>query len=59
MIKIWQWHTLEELEHKSVSYDVYNVVGNSHLERLVVCGLSVAVLVPVLAVSWGWMVAVS
>lgn len=57
MIRIWQWHALEELEHKSVSYDVYNVVGNSHLERLVVCGLSVAVLVPVLAVSWGWMVA--
>lgn len=57
MIKIWQWHALEELEHKSVSHDVYNVAGNSHLERLVVSGVSVAVLVPVLAVSWGWMVA--
>ena len=34
MIKIWQWHALEELEHKSVAYDVYELIGNSRTERV-------------------------
>ena len=34
MIKIWQWHALEELEHKAVAYDVYELIGNSHGERI-------------------------
>ena len=34
MIKIWQWHALEELEHKSVAYNVYEIIGNSHGERI-------------------------
>jgi predicted metal-dependent hydrolase len=34
LVEMWLWHALEELEHKSVSYDVYDVVGNRRLERL-------------------------
>jgi predicted metal-dependent hydrolase len=57
MIKIWQWHALEELEHKSVAYDVYELVGNSQRERLIAFATSTAVLLPMVAVSWGWMLA--
>ena len=57
MIKIWQWHALEELEHKAVAYDVYELIGNSQRERLLAFAVSTAVLLPTLAVSWGWMVA--
>lgn len=34
LVEMWLWHALEELEHKSVSYDVYDVVGNRRIERL-------------------------
>lgn len=57
MIKIWQWHALEELEHKAVAYDVYELIGNSYRERQLAFALSTAVLLPTLAISWGWMVA--
>lgn len=57
MIKIWQWHALEELEHKAVAYDVYELIGNSQRERQLAFALSTAVLLPTLAISWGWMVA--
>ncbi len=52
MIKLWQWHALEELEHKAVAYDVYDLVGNSQRER-VAAGAAVAVaLVPMGLASW-------
>lgn len=57
MIKIWQWHALEELEHKSVAYDVYELVGNTRTERVAAALASIMVLIPVLGITWGWMLA--
>jgi len=57
MIKIWQWHALEELEHKAVAYDVYELVGNNRIERVAAALASMLVLVPMLGVTWGWMLA--
>lgn len=31
--ELWLWHALEELEHKSVTYDVYEVIGTDRKER--------------------------
>ncbi|MCF4166698.1 metal-dependent hydrolase [Zavarzinia compransoris] len=30
--RIWHWHAIEEAEHKSVAYDVWNVVGPKGLK---------------------------
>ncbi len=57
MIKIWQWHALEELEHKSVAYDVYELVGNRHSERVAATAASLVVLLPMLGITWAWMLA--
>jgi predicted metal-dependent hydrolase len=57
MIKLWQWHALEELEHKAVAYDVYELAGNSRAERVVAAGAVIAALVPAALLSWGWLVA--
>lgn len=38
MQQLWQWHALEETEHKAVAFDVFaERVGNSRLRRLVFC----------------------
>lgn len=56
MIKLWQWHALEELEHKAVAYDVYELAGNTQRERML-AGAAVAVtLVPAALASWAWLV---
>ena len=57
MIKIWQWHALEELEHKAVAYDVYELVGNTRTERVAAALASMLVLLPMLGITWGWMLA--
>ncbi|KAF0804498.1 MULTISPECIES: metal-dependent hydrolase [Alcanivoracaceae] len=57
MIKIWQWHALEELEHKSVAYNVYEIIGNSHGERIAATAASLVVLLPMLGITWAWMLA--
>ena len=31
--ELWLWHALEELEHKSVTWDVYEVIGTSQREK--------------------------
>lgn len=57
MIKLWQWHALEELEHKAVAYDVYETVGNSRLQRRLAMPLVVATLLLPIVGSWAWLVA--
>lgn len=57
MIKLWQWHAFEELEHKAVAYDVYELVGNSRIERTAAAAAVVVTLVPAVFVSWAWLVA--
>lgn len=57
MLQLWLWHALEELEHKAVAYDVYETVGNSHLERLLAFGLVTGALLPAIVGSWGYMMA--
>ena len=32
--KLWMWHALEESEHKTVAYDVYNTIGGGYLTRV-------------------------
>ncbi|MFP5441115.1 MAG: metal-dependent hydrolase [Gammaproteobacteria bacterium] len=56
MIKLWQWHALEELEHKAVAYDVYELVGNSQRERAVAAAAVAVALVPAAVASWAWLV---
>lgn len=52
---LWLWHALEELEHKSVSYDVYEVIGNSRLERLLAQPLVATTVLPAMIVSWAYL----
>ena len=33
--QVWTWHALEEIEHKSVAFDVYEAVGGGYLQRAV------------------------
>ena len=51
---LWLWHALEELEHKSVAYDVYELIGNSQAERRRAFTLVGATVLPAILVSWAW-----
>ncbi len=53
---LWLWHALEELEHKAVSYDVYDTVGNSHLERILAELFVTAAIGPAAVAGWAWLV---
>tara|TARA_Y100000296_G_scaffold18883_1_gene22535 strand:+ start:293 stop:1234 length:942 start_codon:yes stop_codon:yes gene_type:complete len=33
-LKLWMWHALEENEHKTVAYDVYEQVGGGYFNRV-------------------------
>jgi len=50
--ELWLWHALEELEHKSVTYDVYETIGNVRAERLLAFGLVTAIVGPAALIGW-------
>lgn len=57
MLQLWQWHALEEVEHKNVAYDVYELIGNSHLERHIASLLVVAAVAPAAIFGWVYLLA--
>jgi len=32
--KIWNWHAMEEIEHKAVAFDVYTAIGGGYFTRI-------------------------
>lgn len=54
-IKLWTWHALEELEHKTVVFEVHKAISRfPYLERLLAPPLVVAALLPGILFSWAW-----
>ncbi len=57
MLNLWYWHALEELEHKSVAYDLYTHVSGNYVQRVISAPLVALALGPGLLVSMGWVMA--
>lgn len=55
MQKLWEWHALEELEHKAVAYDVLEKIGNKRWQRWLAMPLVALTMGPVLLFSWAWL----
>ena len=36
MRAFWRWHAAEELEHKSIPFDIYQAVGGNYVERIAI-----------------------
>ena len=54
--ELWLWHALEELEHKSVTYDVYEVIGTSERERRLAVPLVLATVGIAALYGWGYLI---
>ncbi len=46
MRKLWEWHAVEEIEHKSVAYDVYEAMGCGYFHRMFSAFIGVAIQLP-------------
>lgn len=57
MLQLWLWHAMEELEHKSVAFDVYEAIGNRRSERLLAFPMVTLVMLPALFGSWMYLLA--
>jgi predicted metal-dependent hydrolase len=52
MLKLWYWHAVEELEHKSVAYDVLDLIKGTQRERIqATCLVGIFIMPPVFA-AW-------
>ena len=52
---LWRWHALEELEHKSVAFDVYSQIGGSYKLRKTIMRISMVTrLKDFLTVALNW-----
>lgn len=52
--EIWhllKWHALEELEHKSVAFDVYRAIGGSERMRIAVMAVLIALTIPLVTIE--------
>jgi len=56
MLEFWRWHAAEELEHKSVAFDVFRAVGGGYVTRMLSVVIAFACLtVPMLRITKGMM----
>jgi len=58
MLQLWSWHAVEELEHKSVVFDVHEQVSaTAYRERLLAMAYVAVLLLPSVLFSWAWITA--
>jgi uncharacterized protein len=48
VLALWDWHAMEETEHKATCYDIYRAAGGGYFQRVVT-----------MPVSWGLILAIS
>lgn len=50
---LFNWHALEELEHKSVVFDLYRAVGGTERTRIATMATLIALTMPILLIALG------